>query len=253
MTVCFTKENTSGFKNALIIEARGLELLRSTLVSSGIQELKVPEVQSVNEQTLTIERILSSTAFPSQMAQFGRGLAKLHKVEQTAFGLAYDNYIGLNPQKNEVTDNWGQFFVDLRLGYQISLIRQASVREAFQSTLEQVKEPLIAYLNEHCAHPSLVHGDLWSGNALFDQTDCWLIDPAAYVADREVDLAMTELFGGFSTEFYQAYDTEYSRTKAYASKKVIYNLYHYLNHYNLFGGSYLSDCRHGFEWLELTF
>lgn len=253
MTAYFTKENTSGYTDALIVEAQGLERLRSTLIAAGIHEINVPDVQSVNEHTLMIERIHSSLGSAAQMAQLGRGLAKLHSIKQADYGLGYDNYIGLNPQKNEVTDNWGQFFVESRLLFQVALISDSAVRACFEQSILKVKTALMLYLNEHCDHPSLVHGDLWSGNALFDSEHCWLIDPAVYYGDREVDIAMTQMFGGFSADFYQAYDVEYPRTKAYASKKIIYNLYHYLNHYNLFGSGYLSSCEHGVHWIERHF
>ncbi|GLQ30842.1 fructosamine kinase family protein [Litoribrevibacter albus] len=253
MTAYFTKGNTSGFGDALIVEARGLALLLSTIADAGIQELSVPEVHRVDRQTLMIERIHSSVASSDQVARLGRGLAKLHQIKQADYGLEYDNYIGLNPQKNGQFNDWGRFFVEQRLAYQVSLIKSSPLRQTFQACLDSVRDSLILYLNEHCDHPSLVHGDLWSGNVLFDDQYCWLIDPAVYYGDREVDLAMTELFGGYSSDFYQAYDAEYPRTKAYSSKKIIYNLYHYLNHYNLFGDSYLSACEQGFQWLEQTF
>jgi fructosamine-3-kinase len=98
-----------------------------------------------------------------------------------------------------------------------------------------------------------LHGDLWSGNVLFDSNQCWLIDPAVYYGDSEVDLAMTEMFGGFSNAFYHAYFQIRSRSSTYANKRTIYNLYHYLNHYNLFGDSYLSRCREGFWSIENLF
>jgi fructosamine-3-kinase len=122
-------------------------------------------------------------------------------------------------------------------------------KREFEKVLNQRKENLINYLNETTTHPSLVHGDLWSGNYLCDSEKVYLIDPAVYFGDREVDLAMSEMFGGFSPAFYQAYDTAYPRSADYPHKKKIYNLYHYLNHYNLFGQSYLGPCRELFEIL----
>jgi len=113
------------------------------------------------------------------------------------------------------------------------------------------KQALINFLNDHCEHASMVHGDLWSGNVLFDRDSVWLIDPAIYYGDREVDLAMTEMFGGFTHEFYQFYNNTYPISNTYQQKKIIYNLYHYLNHFNLFGDRYLPACEQGFKTIEI--
>jgi fructosamine-3-kinase len=184
------------------------------------------------------------------MAQLGRGLAWLHQVEQRQYGFGADNYIGLSPQRNVWADSWGVFFVEYRLGYQVGRVKNAGIHAHFQNILTQHQTKLTDFLNTHCPHPSLVHGDLWSGNVLFDAKHVWLIDPAVYHADREGDLAMTEMFGGFHPAFYQAYDETYPLSPTYPQKKIIYNLYHYLNHYNLFGDSYLTGCQHGFEAIE---
>jgi len=127
------------------------------------------------------------------------------------------------------------------------LIKQSSLKKHFKQELTQYQQTLIDFLNANCEQASLVHGDLWSGNVLFDHHAVWLIDPAIYFGDREVDLAMTEMFGGFTDNFYRAYDKIYPRTAVYDQKKVLYNLYHYLNHYNLFGGAYLPACQAAFN------
>ncbi len=147
-------------------------------------------------------------------------------------------------------ENWGEFFVNHRLFFQVDLIKEQTINKKFKLGLEKSKSRLIDYLNQNCQQPSLVHGDLWSGNVLFDKTAVWLIDPAVYYADREVDVAMTEMFGGFSQNFYRAYNETYPLSPDYQQKKVIYNLYHYLNHYNLFGSGYLSACKRGFNLIE---
>ena len=155
--------------------------------------------------------------------------------------------IGRSPQKNRLTDDWGAFFLRDRLGVQVGMVGDAHVRREFETVLERQGDKLAGFLNEHCEHPSLLHGDLWSGNVLFDSVGPWLIDPAVYYGDREADIAMTELFGGFSSAFYRAYDRVYPRTDVYDTKRAIYNLYHTLDHYNLFGASYLSACRHNLD------
>lgn len=239
----YVKNNPTSFPDALLWEARGLELLAQTLREAGVSELRVPQVQSVSERELVIPRISPGPAHESAMTMLGEGLARMHAVRQAHYGFESDNMIGLSPQKNRLTDDWGEFFVEDRLGVQVAMIRNPQVRGEFATVLGNKGGALVQFLNEHCEHPSLLHGDLWSGNVLFDSVGPWLIDPAVYYGDREADIAMTELFGGFSTAFYRAYDRIYPRTQVYSTKRAIYNLYHTLNHYNLFGASYLDACR----------
>jgi fructosamine-3-kinase len=249
----FHKQNATSFPNALIREAEGLRILRDTLRAAGVQgpgALRIPEVRRVSESELVIPQIEAAPATDSKMAALGKGLAKIHRVAQPDYGFEVDNLIGLSPQKNAVMDNWGDFYIDYRLKPQIAMIRDGRVRGEFESLLERHQTKLRAFLNRHCKHPSLLHGDLWSGNVLFDHEGPWLIDPAVYRGDREADLAMTELFGGFSPAFYRDYDSVYPRTDVYDLKVPIYNLYHTLNHYNLFGASYLSACRRNIAALE---
>ncbi|MDX1553306.1 MAG: fructosamine kinase family protein [Marinobacter sp.] len=241
--VDYIKNNPTSFPDALLYEARGLELLARTLKEANVSDLRVPPVKSVSEQELVIPRISPGPANEAAMTMLGEGLARMHAVRQPHYGFESDNTIGLSPQKNRVTDNWGDFFLEDRLGFQVGMVRNRQVREEFELVLEQKSDSLAQFLNKHCEHPSLLHGDLWSGNVLFDNAGPWLIDPAVYYGDREADIAMTELFGGFSEAFYRAYDQCYPRTEVYASKRAIYNLYHTLNHYNLFGASYLDACR----------
>lgn len=241
--VDFVKNNPTSHPDALLYEAKGLELLGRTLKEAGFSELRVPTVKSVSERELVIPRISPGPANEAAMAMLGEGLARMHAVPQAHYGFESDNMIGLSPQKNRVTDDWGDFFLKDRLGVQVRMIRNQQVREEFELVLEQRGASLAQFLNKHCEHPSLLHGDLWSGNVLFDSAGPWLIDPAVYYGDREADIAMTELFGGFSAAFYRAYDRFYPRTEVYATKRAIYNLYHTLNHYNLFGSSYLAACR----------
>ncbi|GAA4355036.1 fructosamine kinase family protein [Kangiella marina] len=245
----FIKHNNSRYKDQLLKEASGLELLRSAIDSNGIK-LRVPQVLNVAKQTLVLERINAVSPNAKQMQELGKALAKLHRIRFEHYGLSEDNYIGLNPQENGLSRDWGCFFYEKRLMFQVQLIASQRVRESFLEVLSNSRERLIRWLNEHCEHASLVHGDLWSGNVMFDEKDVWLIDPAVYYGDREVDLAMTEMFGGFSQDFYRAYDEVLPRSKEYDTKKVIYNLYHYLNHYNLFGEGYLSDCHSALEAIQ---
>ncbi len=170
-------------------------------------------------------------------AELGRHLAQLHRIPGTqGFGWERANTIGATPQNNPWTADWPTFFAQHRIGYQLRLAHQ---RGGHFPQHDRLLAAIPTLLADHNSSPALVHGDLWSGNAAITQTGLPVIfDPAAYWGDREVDLAMTELFGGFPTAFYQGYDQVYPRDRGYSHRKTLYNLYHILNHFNLFGGSY---------------
>jgi fructosamine-3-kinase len=242
----FLKPNKSAYSDQLQKEAQGL----AHLAQYAPIELKLPKVVDVDEKTLKLEQISSCPFNQIGFQKLAKGLAKLHQEKGTEFGLDEDNYIGLNPQINVHSKNWGEFFLKQRLCLQVDFIQDSQQREQFQSILQKHTGELLDFLNQHTPHPSPVHGDLWSGNILFDGENPWLIDPAFYFADREVDIAMTQMFGGFSKDFYQSYNEAYPLKAGYEKRFVIYNLYHYLNHYNLFGSSYLSQCKMGFELIS---
>ncbi len=244
------KHHQSSFSDTLLREAEGLQALANQIERSGIKTIRTPKLFEISLTALKMERIGAQRPSAGQMAQLGQGLAELHQVPFQNYGWGTNNYIGLNPQYNQLTDDWGRFFWEFRLLAQVEMIKNASTKARYKTILQNQRLCLVAFLNAHCVHPSLVHGDLWAGNALFDQTHCWLIDPAVYYADREVDIAMTELFGGFGPDFYSAYAKEYPLSSAYPQKRKLYNLYHSLNHYNLFGNAYLQACDQGFEFLE---
>ncbi len=169
--------------------------------------------------------------------ELGRKLAELHLASgSTAFGWQQNNTIGSTPQPNPWTTNWAEFWQGSRIGYQLDLAQQKGGRFKYgDRLLANIPEILQA----HSPKPSLVHGDLWGGNAGALATgEPVIFDPAVYWGDREVDLAMTELFGGFGAAFYQGYEAVYPIEPGFANRKSLYNLYHILNHYNLFGGSY---------------
>ncbi|MCY7321569.1 MAG: fructosamine kinase family protein [Phormidesmis sp. CAN_BIN36] len=171
--------------------------------------------------------------------EMGRQLARLHQVKKsTAFGWERNNTIGATPQINSWTSDWSDFFAQHRIGYQLQLANQKG------GCFPQGDRLLAAIpkLLNHTPQPSLVHGDLWSGNAAVTQSgEPVIFDPAVYWGDREVDLAMTELFGGFPAEFYRGYSQIFPLETGYQSRKTLYNLYHILNHFNWFGGSYESQ------------
>lgn len=170
-------------------------------------------------------------------AALASGLAGLHRLEAKEFGWLRSNWIGDTPQPNPWTKNWADFFWQHRLLYQLKLAE----KRGFQLTisLALLKTKIYDLLANHQTFPSLVHGDLWGGNFGFDNDGTPIIfDPALYYGDREVDIAMTELFGGFASEFYEHYQKQFPLDRGYNDRKLVYNLYHILNHFNLFGGSY---------------
>jgi fructosamine-3-kinase len=248
MTDKFIKRNQSRYHDQLLREAHGLETLRRVAIGTAID---VPSVIHVDHHTLTLPLIRSTQCSAEQWRKLGEGLASIHSKPQQRFGFEEDNYIGLNPQRNAINDSWGDFFLRQRLGFQIDLIADQSRREYFSHRLRQRAARLGEFLDADQVSPSLLHGDLWNGNVLCsDDGRIWLIDPAPYYGDAEADLGMTELFGGFPAVFYSAYRARRPDSSSGPLKRRIYNLYHYLNHLNLFGDAYLDSCEAGFALLE---
>lgn len=170
---------------------------------------------------------------------FGRALAALHRTNGTRYGWRRDNFIGATPQINTETESWPRFFATSRLLPQIE--RAATHGRALRTKGESLAEKLPAFFLDHRPQPSLLHGDLWHGNAAMSGWAPAVFDPAAYYGDRETDLAMTELFGGFPEAFYAAYREAWPPAEGYETRKTLYNLYHVLNHLNLFGSGYLRQ------------
>lgn len=177
-------------------------------------------------------------------ADFGRALANLHRDVGEHFGWPRDNFIGTTPQHNAACANWPLFFAERRLKPQLALTEKNPLPRPMREEGEALAERLSAFFVTHTPAASLLHGDLWSGNAacLTDGTPVFF-DPAAYRGDREVDLAMAELFGGFPDDFYAAYREAWPLDDDFRTRKTLYNLYHVLNHHHLFGSGYLSQIR----------
>ncbi|MBD2299302.1 MULTISPECIES: fructosamine kinase family protein [Nostocales] len=173
-------------------------------------------------------------------AEMGRKLAAMHQAtSQNGFGWDMNNTIGSTPQINTWTADWIDFYCTHRLGYQFQLARRRGGNFPKQDKLLAAIPELLA---NHEVQPSLVHGDLWGGNAGCTVSgEPVIFDPATYYGDREVDIAMTELFGGFPAAFYQGYNAAFPLDQGYERRKTLYNLYHILNHFNLFGGAYGSQ------------
>jgi fructosamine-3-kinase len=175
-------------------------------------------------------------------AALGRALALVHSARGEFFGWRRDNYIGTTPQRNRRASSWADFWRDSRLRPQLDLGRKNGLRADLSKKGERLVEAVPLLLSDHAPPASLLHGDLWGGNAGFLADGApVLFDPAVYWGDRETDLAMTELFGGFDPEFYSAYAEVLPLDDGYAKRKPLYNLYHVLNHANLFGGSYVAQ------------
>ena len=172
--------------------------------------------------------------------QMGEQLAKMHQtVSDRGFGWHRDNTIGATPQKNKWSNDWVEFWRDRRLGPQFSF---AHTKGARFPNRDELMNAIPRLLKGHTPTASLLHGDLWSGNAFITTAgEPVILDPATYYGDPETDLAMTELFGRLPNAFYQAYERVNPIDPSYAKRKTLYNLYHILNHYNLFGGSYESQ------------
>lgn len=171
----------------------------------------------------------------------GDGLAQLHRTTGDEFGFADDNFIGRLPQSNAWMTNWATFFREQRLEPQVRMARE---RDRWRAEWDRPLDRLYRRLAEILPAdppPSLVHGDLWNGNLMVDSLGTpTLIDPAAYYGHREVDLAMTELFGGFDAPFYDAYRAAWPLASGYDTRREIYNLYHRINHLNHFGAGYAN-------------
>ena len=175
-------------------------------------------------------------------AALGRQLAQMHRPPQAYFGGPRDNTLGSTPQPNTQTATWISFWRDRRLGYQLRLAAQNGYGGKLQTQGEKLLAGLDAFFTDYQPQASLLHGDLWGGNHgyLADGTPV-IFDPAVYYGDRETDLAMTELFGGFAPAFYAAYREAWPLDAGYVERKTLYNLYHILNHANLFGGGYAAQ------------
>ncbi|NOX42595.1 MAG: fructosamine kinase family protein [Gammaproteobacteria bacterium] len=181
--------------------------------------------------------------FGSSVVELGRQLAAMHRITQSQYGWHRENTIGSTPQINHFDNSWISFWRDHRLGFQLRLAAENGFAQQLQRKGEKLQDSLAVFYENYVPDASLLHGDLWSGNYAIDaQGKPVIFDPAVYYGDREADIAMTELFGGFPVEFYRAYNENYAMDVGYNSRKTLYNLYHMLNHLNLFGSGYLSQC-----------
>jgi fructosamine-3-kinase len=207
-------------------EAEALAALRAA--GAPVPEPRAHGVRGA-EAFIEMERL--EMGAPPDWPALARALVALHRTTGERFGWHEDNWIGLSPQRNGWSDDWVGFYRECRL---LPQLRRAGLIEEAQPLLDG----LPAFFADYRPVPSLLHGDLWHGNVGFTAQGPVLFDPAVYYGDREADLAMSELFGGFAREFYAAYRHAWPLDSGYETRKHLYNLYHLLNHLNLFGGGY---------------
>lgn len=192
---------------------------------------------------LVIEHIAFGGPRQSGAQEAGHRLAAMHRTTRRDFGWDRDNTIGSTPQPNPPEASWIDFWARHRLGFQLALAARNGYRGQIEEQGGRLLEALPTLI-DHDPVASLLHGDLWGGNMGFDQAgDPVIFDPAVYYGDREADIAMTELFGGFGADFYAAYNEAWPLDPGYRTRKHLYNLYHILNHLNLFGSGYLGQAQ----------
>jgi len=231
----FVKLNDANHQSTFAAEYAGLQ----ELAGSGAIRVPAPIVSGIaaDKAFLVTENIVMGGDGDS--AVFGRQLAQMHQSQAAQFGWYRDNTIGATPQLNEQESDWITFLQRHRFGYQLQLALKKSGGQKIHDLGLRLVEELPRFFESYQPEPSLLHGDLWGGNYAFsDQGEAVIFDPAVYYGDREADIAMTELFGGFSPKFYAGYAEVWPLDRGYSTRKRLYNLYHIINHFNLFGGGY---------------
>lgn len=242
---CNSLKNLSFFE----AEAKGLEALRSANAIGVPKAFAIGTDKTQRISFLLMEYLAPAARLTRYWEIFGRELATLHRADCAEFaeagqgrpfGFTHDNYIGASPQKNTPKEKWLVFFRECRLMPQIRMAERY-LDSGMRKQCTKLLDHLDSYLTEP-EFPSLIHGDLWSGNAVCGPNGkAWILDPAAYVGHYEAELAMTELFGSNPNNFYEAYNEITPIDSGYRDRRDLYNLYHMLNHLNLFGGSYLGS------------
>jgi len=230
-------------------EAEGLAALAEA------DAIRVPAVLAVSPDGLVLELIQQGSKALGFAESFGRKFASLHEYRGKTCGFPHDNFIGSTPQTNRPLDGswdkakendgsaWPEFFLQRRLRFQAQLASRNGFA-VLAKLLDQAEIRILELLGSSIETPSILHGDLWGGNYIVDERgEACLIDPAVYYGHREADLAMTRLFGGFESRFYSAYEEASPLVPGHEERLPIYQLYHVLNHLNLFGSSYYQQSR----------
>lgn len=232
----FLKTGPESSYDMFTAEAEGLAELASA------NTVRVPRVlacgMSPGTAFIAFEWLDMERPTRSVESQLGEQLAALHHATRDRFGWHRDNTIGLTPQPNDWSDDWVGFFRDKRLGFQLGLAARNGFTGSLQTTGARLLKRLPIFFESYTPKPSLLHGDLWGGNWGSCNGEPVIFDPAVYYGDPESDLAMTRLFGGFGAAFYEAYDAHMPPAAGSHDRCMLYQLYHVLNHLNLFGSSY---------------
>ena len=252
----FMKANAKSNAAFFTAEAAGLTAIAATKAISTPKIIctGTDDGEDVGYSFLLLEYIKSSGKIKTYWETFARELAAMHKADVstvvstpstssgtvgTSYGFSQDNFIGARPQQNTPASSWVSFFREQRLAPQFKAA-DSYFTPADREKITKLLDNLDRFLIEP-EQPSLLHGDLWSGNVMCGSDGkAMLIDPACYVGHREADLAMTELFGGFPQSFYDAYKEAFPLQPGYEERRDLYNLYQLLNHLNLFGPTYLE-------------
>jgi fructosamine-3-kinase len=217
---------------------KGLDLLRANTKLTVPRPIKAGNINGISY--LLMENIEAGVTKTDFWIDFGRQLSEIHRITDKMYGLGYDNFIGSLEQKNIQHDDWVRFFIEMRLYPQLELARNSGkIDKDLQDRFEILATKLPQLIPAE--PPSLLHGDLWSGNFLTDSSGhAALIDPAVYFGHREMEISFTKLFGGFNSAFYDSYDENYPLEPGFDQRMDIHNLYPLLVHVNLFGTSYLN-------------
>lgn len=236
----FVKLNSPHQEDMFAAEAEGLIELNKA------DAIKVPKPlcwgSTSSSSYIVMDFIEEGNSTSQSQRKLGQQLAEMHRYTSKTFGWHRNNTIGSTPQPNQIANDWIDFFKMQRLGFQLDLAAQKGYGGRLQKDGEKLLSKLECFFYSYTPQASLLHGDLWSGNYTFDtHGDPVIFDPAVYYGDREADIAMTELFGGFGPDFYAAYNDNHPLDSDYQTRKTLYNLYHIINHLNLFGSGYLSQ------------
>ena len=241
----------SGEEGDIFLKTGGIDSAEMfSAEAEGLQEIaesnaiRVPKVLAIGQTADTAYLALEWLSFDRPSAdterQLGERLAAMHRVTSARFGWHRDNTIGLTPQHNPWSEDWATFFQQHRVGYQLELAADNGFTGDLQREGQRLLDRLPALFEGYEPVPSLLHGDLWGGNWACSNREPVLFDPAVYYGDRETDLAMTRLFGGFPRAFYKAYERAWPLEAGSQKRQHLYQLYHVLNHLNLFGAGYLG-------------
>lgn len=244
----FVKTNEHAAAPVFAAEAQGLQALAAAAVVPAPTFVTLGQTKS--QAFLVLEYLDLATLDRAGGARLGAALAQLHRMTGDSFGWPEDNFIGATPQFNAPHPGWPHFFGERRLRPQLQFALQNGMDKALVAKGHAIIERIGGLFIDYRPAPSLLHGDLWSGNAAQTRDGTPVIfDPACYYGDRETDIAMAELFGGFPTSFFAAYRAAWPLDSGYETRKPLYNLYHILNHFNLFGGAYLGQAQRMIEGL----